>query len=163
MMLQPVRARARVWQALALAVGLVLLAAGVNLAAPLPPVSPERVLGMALEAPRLIDYEGTKVITVLRNGRMETGRVHKPGGTGPVSCMRSARWDRSGALPDGCRLQPRSVFVGVCFGEFRSEQECLRRVVDPEQQDDQSARRTIARGNGAAAEIPADEGLADRK
>jgi len=75
MMLQPVRARARVWQALALAVGLVLLAAGVNLAAPLPPVSPERVLGMALEAPRLIDYEGTKVITVLRNGRMETVTV----------------------------------------------------------------------------------------
>lgn len=63
--------------ALALAAGLVLLAAGVNLAAPLPipPVSPERVLALALEAPRLIDYEGTKVITALRNGRLETVTV----------------------------------------------------------------------------------------
>ncbi len=59
---------------LAAAAAFVLIGAGVTLAAPgpVPPVSPERVLEMALEAPRLIDYEGTKVITALRNGRMET-------------------------------------------------------------------------------------------
>jgi outer membrane lipoprotein-sorting protein len=34
-----------------------------------------QVLEMALAAPRLIDYEGTKVITVLRNGRTETVTV----------------------------------------------------------------------------------------
>lgn len=34
-----------------------------------------QVLEMALAAPRLIDYEGTKVITALRNGRTETVTV----------------------------------------------------------------------------------------
>ncbi len=69
--------RASLARTLALAAALVLLAADVNLAAslPIPPVSPEQVLEMALEAPRLIDYEGTKVITALRNGRMETVTV----------------------------------------------------------------------------------------
>jgi outer membrane lipoprotein-sorting protein len=33
------------------------------------------ILKMALEAPRLIDYEGTKIITALRNGQMETVTV----------------------------------------------------------------------------------------
>jgi len=64
-------------RALVAAAAFVLIGAGVNLAAPapVPPVSPERVLEMALEAPRLIDYEGTKVITALRNGRTETVTV----------------------------------------------------------------------------------------
>jgi outer membrane lipoprotein-sorting protein len=59
---------------------LVLLGAGTNFAAPAPfpqgapapAVSANEILNMALDAPRLIDYEGTKVITVLRNGRPET-------------------------------------------------------------------------------------------
>ncbi len=42
---------------------------------PLPSATPEGILDMALDAPRLIDYEGTKVITVLRNGRPETVTV----------------------------------------------------------------------------------------
>ncbi|HYM71234.1 MAG TPA: sigma-E factor regulatory protein RseB domain-containing protein [bacterium] len=56
------------------AAALVLLGAGANLAAPVPqlPVSADRVLQLALGAPRLIDYEGTKIITVLRNGHVET-------------------------------------------------------------------------------------------
>jgi hypothetical protein len=39
-------------------------------AAPAP--SARAILKMALDAPRLIDYEGTKIITALRNGQMET-------------------------------------------------------------------------------------------
>ena len=31
-------------------------------------------------------------------------------------------------------LQPRSVFVGVCFGEFRSEIENQSGIMDPEEQ-----------------------------
>lgn len=59
----------------ALGAALVLVVAGAGLTAAAPgalPVSPTQVLRMALEAPRLIDYEGTKVITVLRGGRAET-------------------------------------------------------------------------------------------
>jgi outer membrane lipoprotein-sorting protein len=42
-------------------------------AAPAP--SARAILNMALDAPRLIDYEGTKIITALRNGQMETVTV----------------------------------------------------------------------------------------
>jgi outer membrane lipoprotein-sorting protein len=42
-------------------------------AAPTP--SARAILKMALDAPRLIDYEGTKIITALRNGQMETVTV----------------------------------------------------------------------------------------
>lgn len=69
-------------RALLASMALVLLSAGINLAAPapmpqgfpaqVPAVSSEGILQMALDAPRLIDYEGTKVITVLRNGQPET-------------------------------------------------------------------------------------------
>jgi len=70
---------------------LVLLVAGAAPAAPAAPrtVAPaaaaapvsaadpsaRTILHMALDAPRLIDYEGTKIITALRNGRMETVTV----------------------------------------------------------------------------------------
>jgi len=56
---------------------LILVGAEVNLAASVPPVGlpAVRVLQMALEAPRLIDYEGTKVITALKAGRAETVTV----------------------------------------------------------------------------------------
>ncbi len=65
---------------------LVLLIAGGVLAAPfVPPApstqaasaapTPRAIFKMALDAPRLIDYEGTKIITALRNGRMETVTV----------------------------------------------------------------------------------------
>lgn len=43
-------------------------------AAPAAP-APRVILKMALDAPRLIDFEGTKIITALRNGRMETVTV----------------------------------------------------------------------------------------
>jgi outer membrane lipoprotein-sorting protein len=59
-------------RALVAAAVVVLAAAQLNLAAPVPPFAPARILQMALEAPRVIDYEGTKVITVLRGGRTET-------------------------------------------------------------------------------------------
>jgi outer membrane lipoprotein-sorting protein len=59
-------------RAIVAAAVVVLVAAQVNLAAPVPPFAPARILQMALEAPRVIDYEGTKVITVLRGGRTET-------------------------------------------------------------------------------------------
>ncbi len=59
---------------LAPALLVVLVAMGTTLAAPAPPApgSVDRVLQLALDAPRVIDYEGTKIITVLRNGRTET-------------------------------------------------------------------------------------------
>ncbi len=63
---------ARLSRALAIATVLVLVATEGNLAAPTAVVAPARILQMALEAPRLVDYEGTKVITALRGGRMET-------------------------------------------------------------------------------------------
>jgi outer membrane lipoprotein-sorting protein len=50
----------------------VLVGGGLNFAAQAPVVPPARILQMALEAPRLVDYEGTEVITALRAGRMET-------------------------------------------------------------------------------------------
>ncbi len=65
-------------RALAAAAAAVLLGATADLAAPAPPAPPidaTRVVEMALEAPRLIDYEGTKVITALRGGRTETVTV----------------------------------------------------------------------------------------
>ena len=54
------------------AVLLVLVGGGLNFAAQAPAVPAARILQMALQAPRLVDYEGTKVITVLRGGRSET-------------------------------------------------------------------------------------------
>jgi outer membrane lipoprotein-sorting protein len=64
-------------RALGAALALVFAGAGVTAAAPgaVLSVSPAQVLRMALEAPRLIDYEGTKVITALRGGRVETVTV----------------------------------------------------------------------------------------
>ena len=70
----------------ALTAALVLLIAGAALGAPFTPTAPptpaasatpapRAILKMALDAPRLIDYEGTKIITALRNGRMETVTV----------------------------------------------------------------------------------------
>jgi outer membrane lipoprotein-sorting protein len=65
----------------------VLAIAGAALGAPFaPPSAPpspaaqatpsaRTIFKMALDAPRLIDYEGTKIITALRNGRMETVTV----------------------------------------------------------------------------------------
>jgi outer membrane lipoprotein-sorting protein len=41
-------------------------------AAPAPALAPARILQMALDAPHLVDYEGTKVITTLRGGQLET-------------------------------------------------------------------------------------------
>jgi len=59
-------------RAVAGAILLVLVGGGLNFAAQAPVVPPARILQMALEAPRLVDYEGTEVITALRAGRMET-------------------------------------------------------------------------------------------
>jgi outer membrane lipoprotein-sorting protein len=59
-----------------MALVVVLLGATANLASPAPPpIDATRILEMAVEAPRLIDYEGTKVITALRDGRAETVTV----------------------------------------------------------------------------------------
>jgi outer membrane lipoprotein-sorting protein len=66
------RPAARLFRAVPAAVLLALAAASPDLAAPAPPLPAPRILQMALDAPRLIDYEGTKVITALRGGRMET-------------------------------------------------------------------------------------------
>ncbi len=72
-------------RAAVIAAALILSGTGANFAAPAPTpqgspgaapaVSPEAILQMALDAPRLIDYEGTKVLTVLRGGRLETVTV----------------------------------------------------------------------------------------
>src|SRR5205807_1730433 len=72
----PGRRREVTGHVLARAAGAVLLglaAGALNVGAQVPPVPPARIiLQMALEAPRLVDYEGTKVITVLRGDRVET-------------------------------------------------------------------------------------------
>ena len=67
----------RAARTLAAAAAIVLVTAGVNLAspAPAPAIPPVRILQMALEASHLVDYEGTKIITALRAGRMETVTV----------------------------------------------------------------------------------------
>ncbi|HYM90019.1 MAG TPA: hypothetical protein VEW91_00110, partial [bacterium] len=59
-------------RSLAGAAVLVLVGAQGGLSAPVPVVPPAAVLRMALDAPRVFDYEGTKIITVLRGGRTET-------------------------------------------------------------------------------------------
>jgi len=59
-------------RALAVSAVLVLVATEVNFAAPPPALAPARILQLALDAPRLVDYEGTKVVTALRGGRVET-------------------------------------------------------------------------------------------
>ncbi|HEV2359649.1 MAG TPA: sigma-E factor regulatory protein RseB domain-containing protein [bacterium] len=69
----------------ALAAAVVLLIAGTAPAFPAAPPSPaasgaatpstRAILTMALDAPKLIDYEGTKIISALRNGQMETVTV----------------------------------------------------------------------------------------
>ncbi len=68
---------ARLSRALGIAAALVLVVAEVNFAAPPSPLAlaPARILQLALDAPRLVDYEGTKVVTALRGGRMETMTV----------------------------------------------------------------------------------------
>jgi outer membrane lipoprotein-sorting protein len=62
----------RLMRVLAVSAVLVLAATEVNFAAPTPAPAPARILQMALDASRLVDYEGTKVVTALRGGRMET-------------------------------------------------------------------------------------------
>jgi len=66
--------RGRLGLGLVAAAALVLVAAGADRAAPAPDVtvSAATMLTLALQAPRLIDYEGTKVVTVPRQGRTET-------------------------------------------------------------------------------------------
>jgi outer membrane lipoprotein-sorting protein len=62
-------------RAVAIAAVLILVATGVYAApaaALAPAIAPTRILQTALEAPRLVDYEGTKVISALRGGRIET-------------------------------------------------------------------------------------------
>ena len=64
----------RLGLAIVAASALVLVAVGADRAAPAPnvPVSAATMLTLALEAPGLIDYEGTKVVTMPRQGRTET-------------------------------------------------------------------------------------------
>jgi outer membrane lipoprotein-sorting protein len=47
-------------------------AAASNGPAPTSALTPAQILQLALDAPRLVDYEGTKVITALRGGQLET-------------------------------------------------------------------------------------------
>ena len=56
--------------------------------------------------------------------------------------------------PEGARIDP---------GEFGPHQEDLRRVVDPHQHHHQRSRGAEARGHAAAADVHADQPLADRK
>ena len=51
----------------------------------------------------------------------------------------------------------------IDFGEFGPQQENLRRVVNPEQQHEQAARRAVAVSHQAAAEIERDEIFAQQE
>src|SRR3954453_3486849 len=51
------------------------------------------------------------------------------------------------------RLSRPGAKIGVGFGEFRSEQKNLRRVIDPEQDHDQRTGRAIGGSPRAAADI----------
>jgi outer membrane lipoprotein-sorting protein len=62
----------RLIRVMAVSAVLVLVATEVNFAASTPALAPARILQMALDASHLVDYEGTKVVTALRAGRMET-------------------------------------------------------------------------------------------
>ena len=53
--------------------------------------------------------------------------------------------------------------VGVHLGEFRSQQENLGGIEDPQQDDHQRPCRAIGGGNRAGAEVPADDRLANRE
>ena len=66
--------RARLGLAVAAAAALILVSARADRAAPAPElsVSAATVLTLALQASRLVDYEGTKVVTLQRHGRTET-------------------------------------------------------------------------------------------
>ena len=47
--------------------------------------------------------------------------------------------------------------VDIDFGELCTEQEYLSRIINPQQKDDQRARSSKARSDGAASNIPADQ------
>ena len=60
-------------------------------------------------------------------------------------------------------LDPRAVAVGVDLGELRPEEEDLRRVVNPDQEHHERARRPVGRAEAAPAQVQADEALADQE
>src|SRR5439155_1472968 len=53
--------------------------------------------------------------------------------------------------------------LGIGAGELGAEQESQRRIVDPQQNDDQRTGRPISLGDIAAADIEADQRFADRE
>src|SRR5205085_11005365 len=54
-----------------------------------------------------------------------------------------------------------AVAIGEDLSELRAEQENLDRIIDPQQQNDEAAGGAVARRDGAAAEVPADQALAN--
>src|SRR5262249_13284659 len=50
--------------------------------------------------------------------------------------------------------------AGIGWRQFGAEQEDLTGVVDPQQQHDEAAGGSIGRGDGAAADVPADQRFA---
>src|SRR3954464_1701962 len=52
---------------------------------------------------------------------------------------------------------------GVLLGEFTAEKENLRRIINPEQNDNQGARRAVGRSQRTFAEIHAEPNFADHK
>ena len=55
------------------------------------------------------------------------------------------------------------ILVGVLLRELRPEKHNHRRVVDPDQDKDDGARRTVSRAGVGGAQVPADEELANRE
>src|SRR6185295_7183547 len=61
----------------------------------------------------------------------------------------------------GVGLVRRAGVGGIGVGEFGAEQNDLRRVVDPDQQDDNGGGRTVSRLEALRADVPADGELAE--
>src|ERR1044072_8532406 len=94
--------------------------------------------------------------------------ISRPGGDTTYNSMSGTEWKqlfRGLRLGGGAAVQDiavallAAVMAGIDLGELRPQQENLRRIVDPEQQQDEAARRAIGRTHGAAPQIDADGGL----
>ena len=106
-----------------------------------------------------------------RQAGARAGRVRRrptPGAAGV--CGSSLRAGTSSAraafcadLGDALDAAQRAERLGVDPGELGAEEEDLRRVVDPDEDDDQRAGGAEARGDAALADVQADQELADRE
>jgi hypothetical protein len=71
----------------------------------------------------------------------------------------AARQERIGTIISRLSVPPWVVVKSVYVGNFRAKQQDLRRVINPDQKDDQGRCRPISGCQGGMAQIEADEHL----